>query len=64
MNDLIFINVIEKYKKMKQKIRDDYKTLAIKIANKINNDSTDKKKFKNKCFHCNKKKHRKIKYHQ
>ena len=64
MNDLIFINVIEKYKEVKQKVRDDYKTFATEVANKISNDSIDKKKFKDKCFHCNKKKHRKIECRQ
>ena len=64
MNDLIFIDVVEKYKEVEQKTRDDYKTPATEVANKISNDSTDKKKFKGECFHCNKKGHRKVECRQ
>ena len=44
MNNFIFIDVIEKYKKIKQKIRDNYTSFKIEIINKTINNEIDKKK--------------------
>ena len=44
MNNFIFIDVIEKYKEMKQKIHDNYTSLKIEIINKAINNKIDKKK--------------------
>ena len=65
MNNFIFIDVIEKYKEMKQKIRDNYTSFKIEIINRaINNEIGKKKKFNDDCYYCNKKNHRKNKCHQ
>ena len=40
MNNFIFIDIIEKYKKMKQKIRDNYTSLKIEIANRTISNET------------------------
>ena len=45
MNNFIFIDVIEKYKKMKQKIRDDYTSFKIEIINKATSNKAGKKKI-------------------
>ena len=65
MNNFIFIDVIEKYKEMKQKIHDDYTPLKTEIVNKAtSNETGKKKKFDGDCYYCNKKNHRKNKCRQ
>ena len=65
MNNFIFIDVIEKYKKMKQKICDNYTSFKTEILNRaINNETDKKKKFNSDCYYCNKKNHHKNKCRQ
>ena len=60
MNNLTFIDVVEKYKEVKQKTRDDYTPLKTEIINRAtSNEAGKKKKFGGDCYYCNKKGHRK-----
>ena len=65
MNNFIFIDVIKKYKEMKQKIHDNYTSFKIEITNRmISKEIGKKKKFSGDCYYCNKKNHRKNKCRQ